>query len=943
MSLTRVITLLPCHSLDDFPMHETGERAASLLANWTAAWHPGLLGNSQLPPTWCRVDEPPEELGRHLVLIPAEVHDQLPTGFNQRAAEQGAWVVKGQIDRIDVANAITEALSKSNSDLVNSCQSIDRTIVDEFYALSFAHLQIQILTRHLRYSTSLDEGYFDQKLIESAKAVCTGDMEGYRAGLVACHDLLAEERNRYFPVQPMLIDLLLGSEATFGSGFEKQIGRGHPVHLLLTGAMLTSLAKDNQGHLTKIRDAVSKEQVVPVGGSQFELPSCLLSPESMHIDLYQGRKSFREHVGAQPNFYVRRASGLTPLFPQLLDGFGYIGTAHFSLDSGRIPTSASPRMMWEGTDEMYLAADSTQPVDATDPGAFLRLGVKLGEAIDSAHWASATFAHWSDRSSFCFDDLSLLHNYPATMGSFVSWEQWVEQSGEPGYPDTFSADDYFDPVLKRSMIQGHENPISRWVRYWDFLLTVRSQMVLETIEQMIANKASTADGPGSNAKIEQFSVWHSDLLNKTWNKSTDAAMDSLSIAASNLANRLQTTDGDETGRIVLNPTGSTRRQLVHTPAEKSPFSQTKNIYVSDSDSHGNWTVVDVPAGGFVSLPYANQSAGHSNSPKIVEDLLLRNEFFEAQIDEHSGGLRSIHLYDHRDNLLSQKLSLRIPSGRRSRHSEFEAGEYCRMICDKLHTTIDNRAVGEIQSVGRLVDGEETVAEFQQSFRVIRGDRVIRTKIEFDTKRATKNQPWESYFCSRLAWHDESATLKRSLNESRHDAQSQKLVAPNYIDIETPQFRVSLLTAGIPFHQRVGQRMLDSLLVVSGEKQRDFEIGIGVNLPDPQSVANTFTLPTLDIGCHIAKAAHAWLMKCEPRNLLITHMQIDRADKSLLRIRLIETQAQSGTAKIAFARDIVSANRVNFVGKSLHEIKIEKSVATFDYMPHDFIQIEFQLG
>ena len=950
MSLTRVVILLPCHSLDDFPVHETGERAASLLANWTAAWHPGLIGRAELAPTWYRVDQPPEELAGHLVLIPNGTADQLPTGFNQRAAEQGGWVVKELVDRNAIVNAIFDTLSPAKPDIVKSCQSIDPDIVNEFYALSFAFLQIQVLTRHLRYSTSLDESYFDQKLLEAAQAATQSNAEACYAGLVACHDLLAEERNRYFPVQPMLIDFLLGSESTLGPGFEKQINRTHPVHLLVTGDLLESLAKNNPQQLDTVRQAVEKETIIPVGGSQFELPSCMLSPESLYFDLAQGRRSFQQHLNKQPNFYARRASGLTPLFPLLLDGFGYVGTTHFSLDSGRIPASASPRMMWEGTDEMFMSADSTQPMDATDPGAFLRLGVRLGEAIDSAHWASATFAHWSDRSCFCFDDLSLLDKYPATMGSFVSWQQWVEQSGEPGYPDTFSADDYFDPILKRSMIQRHENPISRWIDYWDWLLAKRVSTVLAAIENMITQTSPKHD---ENQHADQMNDWHRRLLQTEWIKSESKGEQSDAEkkgadnvkpnAAAGLAKVLQNQQGEENGRVVLNPSTSSRRYLLHTPADQPSFVQSKNIYVSDSDANGNWTVVDVPAGGFVSLKYDEQRSAHPSSPKIVDEMMLRNEFFEAQIDEHSGGLRSIHLYDHRDNLLSQKLSLRVPSGRRSRHSEFEAGEYCRMVCDSVSTTIDNRAVGEITTSGRIVDGEETVAEFQQSFRVVRGDRVIHTTVELDTKRATKNQPWESYYCSRLAWHDESATLKRSFNESRHDAQSQKLVAPNYIDIETPQFRMSLLTGGIPFHQRVGQRMLDSLLVVTGENRRTFEFGLGVNLPDPQSIANTFKLPTVDIGCHVQKPAQAWLVKCEPRNLVVTNMAIDRHDPKRLTMRLVETQCKSGTAKIALARDIVSARRLNFGGLELHDVKVEGSVAQFEYQAQDYIQIELQLS
>ena len=61
--------LLPCHSLEDFPTHHTGDDAASLLASWTGLWHPLLIANSGSIIKWHRADDPPETLLDILLVV----------------------------------------------------------------------------------------------------------------------------------------------------------------------------------------------------------------------------------------------------------------------------------------------------------------------------------------------------------------------------------------------------------------------------------------------------------------------------------------------------------------------------------------------------------------------------------------------------------------------------------------------------------------------------------------------------------------------------------------------------------------------------------------------------------------------------------------------------------------------------------------------------------
>ena len=58
MSHERITVLLPCHSLEDFPVWSRGQEAEDLLAAWTAAWHPLLVATVGRMPSWRGIDRP---------------------------------------------------------------------------------------------------------------------------------------------------------------------------------------------------------------------------------------------------------------------------------------------------------------------------------------------------------------------------------------------------------------------------------------------------------------------------------------------------------------------------------------------------------------------------------------------------------------------------------------------------------------------------------------------------------------------------------------------------------------------------------------------------------------------------------------------------------------------------------------------------------------------
>ena len=89
MRYRQTLILLPCHSMEDFPVHHTGEEADGVIAGYTALWHPSLVATTEALPQWHRADDPPEDVADQLLVVPGLSAGELPTGFSRRCREAG--------------------------------------------------------------------------------------------------------------------------------------------------------------------------------------------------------------------------------------------------------------------------------------------------------------------------------------------------------------------------------------------------------------------------------------------------------------------------------------------------------------------------------------------------------------------------------------------------------------------------------------------------------------------------------------------------------------------------------------------------------------------------------------------------------------------------------------------------------------------------------------
>lgn len=951
MKFEELIILLPCHSLEDFPTHHEGDDAQGLLANWSALWHPAFLASSEAIPAWYRADDPPEEVANRLIVVPGVAQSEIPTGFAQRAKESGACFIRNKLDREEIVQTALQSLD-------GGAAAVTEDIAMDFLALGYCYLQVELLTRQMRYSSNLDEIHFQNQVIAGAKAAVEGNEELAKEKLAACFDVLAEERDHYYPVDAFAVDLTMLAPTTIGPSLREMLQSGSAANLLLSGELLEEIAKNEPDTLSAIKQALDAGRLGVIGGEYAEQRLPLLSVEAIFANLKKGLTIYEQLLGKRPTIFGRRRFGLTPMLPQILSQLGFEGALHATLEDGVFPEGSQVKVRWEGSDGSGIDAIARSPLDASKPETYLGLAVKMGETMDMDHVAAICLAHWPGRVSPWYRDLQRINSYCSALGKFVTIEDFFRETDLPVHNDRFEASQYRSPYLKQAVIRKHEDPISTSVRYWRGTAATDTANRLSVLSDLITGKShaqrqpeqdSAADNRPSPSDEPQTS--QSGAESQSDVSSVDEVAPCIDTALERFADCLPRTDKPAgRGCLVANSASFVRRIGVCSDEIDDLPAVVRPIYAADRFDESKQVVVDVPAMGFAWLGTGGPPPRVKKPPKpLAEELLLRNEFMEVVIDPTTGALRALHDYRSRGNRLSQQLAMRLQSQQRSRSGEVwqesdDNSIYSVMAADSVTTTVATTALGEIVSRGRLLDREgNLLAGFRQTYRLWRGSRVLQLEMEIDPQAECKSDPWNSYFAARFAWATAGAEIFRTVNGVRTATDTKRFEAPNYIEINDGATRTAILTGGLPFHRVQGMRSLDSLLIVRGETARTFHLGIGVDLTHPMQEALSFMMPPALICQTAAPPVHgsSWLFHIDAKNVLATYWEpLYEADRIVgFRTRLLETEGRPAKAKLSSFRVPQQARKVNFAGEKISDLKIDDGRIEISLSGSQWVEIE----
>lgn len=934
--IQEIAILLPCHSFEDFPTYHTGDEAQSLLANWTAMWHPAFLAAAGKKPQWHRVDTPPENLEGLALLIPSICKSELPAGFTQRAKEAGATLVKNLTDRVEITTKLLAAVSDVNP--------VATEMAADFYALGYCYLQVELLTRQMRYSSSLDEIYFENKTVEAAQAAMAGNQEEAQAALQACFDVLMEERNQYYSVDASLLDFTLVAETTLGDELLAEVQSQIPTNLWVSGMLAQKIASEHPLLAQAIVEKREAKTLGLVGGELVEGPLNLLDPEALLQNFHDGHAAYEAAFGVAPRVFGRRRFGMTAFLPQVLRGLGYLGAIHATLDEGRLPVSNQGKARWEGVDGSTIDTLAKFPLDATKPETFLSLFSKLGEAMDGEHVATLAFAHWPQITSPWYEDLKTIARYGNCLGEFVTVEHYFEETDTATYHGNFKPEDYRTPWLKQSIVRRQEGPVSQHVAREHHNAQVEVASKLHSLAELISGQAN----PGTEANASRSIQ---DPANPGQDH-TEADEKMVLATQHEVVKALPRSDqSPERAYLSFNTLNSVRNRGLTLPELKDLPAGDKPLIVAAHDSSRKLAAIEVPGTGYAWIAGSPQS-GSTRQKTLLDGNVLRNEFMEVHIHPETGGIKSVYDYRTRGNRLSQQLSLRMP-GKKPAAGEHHLGPdasaiYSRMVVTQIDPNTSTAAMGEIRTSGTLVgEDNEVMANFKQVYRLWRDSRVLEIDIEIQPKVDPKSLPWDSHYCCRLAWGDESALTYHDVQWVRTRCSGRRIEASNYVEIESSHGKATLLTGGIPYHLRNHGHMLDSILIPHGESQRKFRLGIGLDLPYSLPAARDFLFqpqPTFEMAPMPAAGKSSWLFHVDAKNVMFTSLASrtnDNGEVTGFTTKILETEGRPAKGSIRCLHRVKEAHLCDFNGQRISRCEVDKDRIHFQLAPGQWYPLDVE--
>jgi alpha-mannosidase len=174
--------------------------------------------------------------------------------------------------------------------------------------------------------------------------------------------------------------------------------------------------------------------------------------------------------------------------------------------------------------------------------------------------------------------------------------------------------------------------------------------------------------------------------------------------------------------------------------------------------------------------------------------------------------------------------------------------------------------------------------------------------------------------------------------------------PDALDISTRRQRTALLCGGLPYHQKHGSRMLDTLLVAGAETGRSFRMGVVLDLEYPFQAALDMITPAAVVPTAEgppASGSRGWLIHLDRKAVVVTHVGFVAATGEGrswgLVLNLLETSGQASRCRIRFFRNPTWARQIDFQGELVIDLSLDGDAMLIDLTPNELARVEVTLG
>jgi hypothetical protein len=902
------------------------EDVGAFLNGYTALWHPAVALGATAPP---RVGSPydyEQPAANHVYAVPDSPPLFLPDDWDQRVRDAGAVAFRCTLDREATLGNLRDALRVrgEQADLID----LPAERVAPFFGVGFGYMHLETLFEAMEHENLLASGDL-WSAVQEAVAVLgnADDPEAWRRHLQTAADRLQSAREVLYPVTVHVLDLALLDEARIGEPLPAAFEHGLPLNLLATARLLERLAKEQPERFARLKERVKADQAEVVGGCYAEREDALLPVESQLWNLLKGLGVARDLLGQEVRVFARKRFGFHPQTPLLLNAVGLNRALLLAFDDAVIPSHRTAVISWPSPDGKQVEAFTRAPYAADNPQTFFHVAHYLHKTIMQDQAATFGLLHAAAPAAPWYRDWLELTRFGPVLGKWTTFSAYFGEVYAGEYTAAVNADEFHGDYLSERTNAKGAAPVSAFARHVRQRRRIDTAWTLAAIHRGLAGKSDTLQIDARLTEVE-------DRI-EAQEVSDDAELEQVEkeVAGALAGRLLSRATTDTPGYMVLNPCSFTRRVALELDDVKGPLPIGGPIKAGQFDGTHAKLVVEVPALGFAWFPRVGPpgTPAPPSRMKLADERAVRNEFFEAEIDPQTGGLRGIRDHRTRANRLGQILTWN-PGG--------------TMRCDGVKVTSSGTALGEVVTEGVLLDEQEReLATFRQRFRAWLGRPILDLRVEITPTHMPEGYPWHAYYGARFAWADERATVLRGVNGTAYVTSHTRPESPDYLELRLGKQSTVVFPGGLPFHQRHGGRMADVILLPQGEAARTFDLAIGLDREYPTQTALGLVtpvplVPTAKGPPHVG--ATGWLFHLDMPNIALLGMRPAPEGADAVVARLLEIGSRGAHAEFRCARDPQQATLLDGRGQPQTQANVSGDAVLFEMGQGDltYLRVEF---
>ncbi len=930
MSDRALILLSPYRLPTHTTLYLADDDVAAFLNAASVLWHPAALNRAIGPP---RIDSPYDHdrpVDGQIFAVPEHPPLGLPDDWDSRVSAAGAIVFKTTASRIESLARLKAALEPAADSTTKMLLELPAERIAPFLALGFGYVQLHGLFEAMSHDNVLSKDDFWND-VSQAVAALTGDDPG-AAGrhLQAAAQRLLEAREIVSSSPLHLIDLCLLDEQKPETEWPQGLRLGHSLNVIACAERLARLARDRPEHFAILRERLAGEQAELCGGPYQERDDALLPLESQIWNIQKGQRVYKELLGKEVAVFARHKFGSHPQLPMLLQNLGISRAVLLAFDDSMLPTHRGAVISWCSLDGKQIEAFARIPLAADSPQTYFHLPYHLYQTLMHDSSASLALLHREKEPAPWYADWQELNRLAPVLGVWSTLSNYLSSVSPQDYPSPATADEFHSEYLLTRVAAAEAGGPRDVVS--GFAVQQRARRKLDTLFTLSALSRGLGGPPAEGVPADAELVRLEDCVESAVVIDQEELNGALEKTAAALSHRLVARGPAHDGFLVLNPCSFKRRIALELPDLKAAIPTGGAVKASQLNGTTGLVVVEVPALGFAWFP---KTGGPAAPPalgrmKLADERSVRNEFFEAEIDPSTGGLKAIRDHRTRVNRIGQQLI-------------FNPGSTARMRKSTVNSV--GPALGEIVTEGVLVDThDEELATFRQRFRAWIGRPILEMRIELTPTRQPEGYPWHSFYGARFAWRDPTAPMLRGGNGTVELTGVTRPETGDFLELRQGSQNTIILPGGLPFHQRQGNRMVDVILIPAGEAATTFDLAIGLDRDVPMQTALGLTTPapvtaTVQGPPHVGDTG--WLFHLDATNVLLLSLRPGEGESIIA--RMLECSGNSGPAELRCPRNPKRTMLVDCRGQTLVDLSTSGDAVLLDVNHHDLMQVRVEFG